>query len=94
MSHRPTAAATEVSDQELDRAHAELHYGKYSAGYNRGLARGRTEQAWLISEREKYRDFLKELDRAGVLVLRGDYLKKLRTVLWGDEGRPEADPPA
>jgi hypothetical protein len=46
----------------LDRQHAELHYGKYSAGYNRGWARGREEQ-WRCQDRlSRCLRLLRELD--------------------------------
>ena len=46
----------------MDPAHAERHYGKYSAGYNRGYARGREERWQLIQRLHNCMKFLRELD--------------------------------
>lgn len=50
-----------MSERDLDKAHAELHFGKYSAGYNRGLARGRAENEVSYRERCEWREFLTAL---------------------------------
>lgn len=72
---------------ELDKAHAELHYGKYSAGYNRGLARGRTENEFHHEERQRYRQFLKDLELLNCecddAILPTEYRKRLEILLWG-----------
>ncbi len=46
---------------EPDRAHAELHYGKYSAGYNRGYTRGAAERFRCHTERAAAYQILREL---------------------------------
>lgn len=76
-----------TEERDLDKAHAELHYGKYSAGYNRGLARGREGNLALIQEREVYRTFLRELqelnDQCDGDILPSEFADRLRRLVEG-----------
>lgn len=51
-----------MTEAELGRQHAELHYGKYSAGYNRGCTRGADERMRLARQNAELMRFLRELD--------------------------------
>ncbi len=71
----------------LDRDHAEQHYGKYSAGYNRGRHRSHSAVAGLVQEREEYRDLLKAIEcwNETAQMLPAPLRLTLNSVLWGEE---------
>lgn len=75
----------QVPSDAPEPTHAVRHYGKYSAGYTKGLERGRYESRNLLDERERYRSFLRDLlefDQTAA-VLPEDWRERLYRLVWG-----------